>query len=414
MAGERQVPGLGLYAFWTPGSDGWDAQMDGNLRTLSVLVQASVLDRVASLPGSPSDGDIYLLTSGANDKQIALRDNGAWVYLVPAEGWQIWVKDEDIYYHYDGTNWIAAADASSRVAKAGDTMTGSLTINVAADALLLISDGGTSGLGSFTKYVTNANVGSFFSLRHANGSLASPSDSASGDRMGILAFAGRSDNAFRNVAGIEGRVGTGTISATSLPSYLAFLTSADGSVARTERLRIDQNGNLGVGANIWLDANRIFRLRSYTVGTLPSSPVAGSMAYCSDWPGGGCLVVGDGSNWRSAVREPIDIGSFCAGKPAANEKLMGYVFNRALSLPSGLTDSQFYCEAAATAAKSFDITKNGSSIGTVNFAIGANTATVTFASGVSFAAGDRLRVTAPAVQDATLADIYFNFRFTRP
>lgn len=277
-------------------------------------------------PGGPAAGDVWIVGSAASgawaghDNALTIWDGTSWKFLpgrtsagviIPmgadTEGLFIYRRDLNAFWVWTGAAWADASTAAGGpyVAKAGDTMTGGLTINVATNALLAISDGGTSGLGAFTKYVTNANVGAFFVLRHANGSLAVPSDSVAGDRMGILAFGGLGGGSFRNVAGIEGRVGTGTISGTSLPTYLAFLTTPDGSLSRTERLRIDQDGNIGVGANIWLDANRIFRLRVYTVATLPATPAAGSHAYCSDETGGAVPVFGDGTNWRRVTDRAI-------------------------------------------------------------------------------------------------------------
>lgn len=111
MAGERSLPGLGLTGFWDLGSEYKD-QMDANLRLLSALVQASVISVVDPLPGAPTNGDIHLVaaTNGSNPNQIAVRDNGAWVYLVPQEGWKVWNRATDEWLVYDGTAW--AVDAS--------------------------------------------------------------------------------------------------------------------------------------------------------------------------------------------------------------------------------------------------------------------------------------------------------------
>lgn len=275
-------------------------------------------------PGSPADGDVYIVGTSPTGAWagkancVAIRLGAAWYFLpgfnsagtqiamgAAQEGLRIWRNDLDALWVWTGSAWASFGSAGSFVSKAGDTMTGQLVINAAVPALLVNSDGGTSGLGAFTKYVTDANVGALFILRHANGTQASPLDEASGDRMGILTFGGYAGGGFRNVLGIEGRAGTGTISATSLPGYLSFLTCPAGSVARTERLRIDQDGNIGVGANIWIDANRIFRLRSYTVATLPASPSAGSFAYCSDETGGAVPVFGDGTNWRRVTDRAV-------------------------------------------------------------------------------------------------------------
>lgn len=105
MVGERQVPGLGLYAGWTTGSDGWGSQHDDGIIEESVRLGFSVLSRTTSLPGSPTNGDIYIVPSGdTNGNQIAARDNGAWVYF-PATRQPLWVTDETGYVHWDGTAW---------------------------------------------------------------------------------------------------------------------------------------------------------------------------------------------------------------------------------------------------------------------------------------------------------------------
>jgi uncharacterized protein YodC (DUF2158 family) len=103
---ERQVPGLGLTAFWDAAQDGWNTGMDANLRLLSVLCQGRVISRVTALPGSPTNGQIYIVPSGGDANKIAVRDNGAWVYLIPAEGWMIYVNDENEFVKFDGAAWV--------------------------------------------------------------------------------------------------------------------------------------------------------------------------------------------------------------------------------------------------------------------------------------------------------------------
>lgn len=106
MAGERALPGLGLFGFWTLGSNGWKDQNDANLRKLSALVQPRALSLEAAVPGTPTDGNIHVLTAGANANDIAVRDLGAWVYLTPSEGWLIYVVAESAYYRFTGTSWV--------------------------------------------------------------------------------------------------------------------------------------------------------------------------------------------------------------------------------------------------------------------------------------------------------------------
>lgn len=105
MSGERSLPGLGLTAFWTPGMGGWDAQMDANLRVLSALVNCRPASRTTALPGSPTNGMVYIVPSGGDANKIAVRDNGAWVYVTPQEGFRAWVVDEAADYVYTSSAW---------------------------------------------------------------------------------------------------------------------------------------------------------------------------------------------------------------------------------------------------------------------------------------------------------------------
>lgn len=108
MAGERTLPGIGLTGFWDLGSP-FKTGMDTNLRLLSAIVQSSVISVIDPLPASPVNGDIYLVDAGAasNANEIAVRDNGAWVYLTPAEGWRVWNRATDEFLIFDGASWSA-------------------------------------------------------------------------------------------------------------------------------------------------------------------------------------------------------------------------------------------------------------------------------------------------------------------
>lgn len=113
----RTLPGLGLSGFWALGEDGWKDANDVNLRTLSALTQPVVLSRTTALPGSPTDGDIYIVPDGAgsNPNEIAIRDNGSWVYLVPEEGWTAYVIDSAENVQFDGADWIDFAASGGGV-----------------------------------------------------------------------------------------------------------------------------------------------------------------------------------------------------------------------------------------------------------------------------------------------------------
>lgn len=157
MTGERVLPGLGLKAFHTPGSNAWDADYDVNIRTLSAVVHLNVLDRIAAVPGSPANGDIYLITGVTNQNKIAVRDASAWVYLTPTEGWMAWVADEDTQYYFNGTTWVAFytnAQIDAFVAAVNVTQ----PVLHVQDQKTLGTNGGTATAGAWQTRVLNTVV----------------------------------------------------------------------------------------------------------------------------------------------------------------------------------------------------------------------------------------------------------------
>ena len=109
---------------------------------------------------------------------------------------------------------------------------------------------------------------------------------------------------------------------------------------------------------------------------------------------------------------PYEISVYFPGQPDAGATLLQFIAPRAFTLPAGLTGSQGYAGTAPTAEADLEIRKNGASIGTITFAASASAASFTFASEVTFAAGDRLAVIAPGSHDASLADISITFKGT--
>lgn len=103
---ERILPGIGLTGYWDQGAP-WKVGGDQNWLRSSVLTQLAVESATTSLPASPLNGVIYIVPVGdANANQVAARDNGAWVYMPPAEGWTAYVRDTGVLMNYDGTAWV--------------------------------------------------------------------------------------------------------------------------------------------------------------------------------------------------------------------------------------------------------------------------------------------------------------------
>lgn len=71
---------------------------------------------------------------------------------------------------------------------------------------------------------------------------------ASGDVLGEINFEGSDGTNYDKAAAIKAELdGTPTANSTDMPGRLSFFTSADGSATPTERMRIDNAGNVGIG-----------------------------------------------------------------------------------------------------------------------------------------------------------------------
>lgn len=123
-------------------------------------------------------------------------------------------------------------------------------------------------------------------------------------------------------------------------------------------------------------------------------------------------VAGAGGGGTGGIATEFDISLFVPGVPEADETVVLYIAARDFMLPVDLEGSFAYAATAPIGEVIFTIRKNGTAIGTMTFAFGANTATFSFAADVDFVAGDRLSITSPvALQD--LADLSVTFAGSR-
>ena len=104
-------PNLNLYYGWDPRESGWNTGMDANLKKLGAVVHLSVISMETDIPGSPANGDRYIVPSGAtgdwsgHDGQVAVRVAGAWEFYSPARGWRAWVEDENAEAVRNASAW---------------------------------------------------------------------------------------------------------------------------------------------------------------------------------------------------------------------------------------------------------------------------------------------------------------------
>lgn len=79
----------------------------------------SITNIVASLPGSPSHNDRYVLSGGANDNKIADYNSyqASWALADPIDGQRLWVQSAQTEITYDSgtTNWVSYATNANAI-----------------------------------------------------------------------------------------------------------------------------------------------------------------------------------------------------------------------------------------------------------------------------------------------------------
>jgi len=119
------------------------------------------------------------------------------------------------------------------------------------------------------------------------------------------------------------------------------------------------------------------------------------------------------SQWE-AKAPAYDLVSSFVGNPGDGATVMILTFTRSVTFAANFSGSQGTVGTNPTATATYTVNKNGSSVGTIQISTaGAFTFATSGGAAVSFAAGDRLTITAPSPQDATLADVGITLAGTR-
>ena len=122
----------------------------------------------------------------------------------------------------------------------------------------------------------------------------------------------------------------------------------------------------------------------------------------------------------SGFSMPYDIAMYAGGTVSNNENLAVVLATRAYTIPANFSGSYARCETApadSPTTATFLLKKNGSTFANITFATGANSGTLSMtaspAAAISFAAGDRFELEAPATADSAQADISVSVKATR-
>lgn len=105
------------------------------LKLLDAIVQAGVIDKdLTAPPGGESEGDIYIVGGSATgdwagqDADLAIYQDGGWVFVTPLNGFIAFIADETTLYVYN-SGWTSLANllgGSSYLPLSGGTLTGTL------------------------------------------------------------------------------------------------------------------------------------------------------------------------------------------------------------------------------------------------------------------------------------------------
>jgi len=84
------------------------------IRLLEVVAHGGILDRnLAAPPGSPTDGDSYIVAASGSgdwsgkDNNIAIDIAGTWFFIAPVEGMNVYLQDENTDAMWNGSAWCA-------------------------------------------------------------------------------------------------------------------------------------------------------------------------------------------------------------------------------------------------------------------------------------------------------------------
>lgn len=119
------------------------------------------------------------------------------------------------------------------------------------------------------------------------------------------------------------------------------------------------------------------------------------------------------AEFNGLLTAPYDIGLFIPGLPDDGAEVFKFVAVRAIDFVDNFVGSVGHVGTNPAATASFDVKKNGSSIGSVSISTGGVFTFNTTGAGTALAIGDRLSLVSPSPQDTNLANVAMSFLGTR-
>jgi hypothetical protein len=122
------------------------------IQALDALVQPAVESlTLVTPPSSPLAGDTYIVPASAtgawsgHTDEVASFQSGAWLFLDPAPGWQVFCKADTTQYVFDAGAWAPLASLGSALPRLGINATADTTNRLAVSAAATLLNHAGSG-----------------------------------------------------------------------------------------------------------------------------------------------------------------------------------------------------------------------------------------------------------------------------